>query len=193
MKRRFLNMMVVPVLMVALSVGAWAQSAIPLYKSTAWDHLYTTSYAEQAWHQANLGYWPEGIESNVWSGGGSGKVPVYRLSRSVGGHLHHYYTSNEAEKNHLVSVAATGFNLDGVGFFVYNYPAAGTYPIYRVDRVYQPAQYFLWWQISPEIPADTILTMRNSERQYLLGHGYYENGTYGSLIGYAQPGNLGVN
>jgi hypothetical protein len=193
MKRAYLRLFAAAALIFTLTTGVMAQSPVPLYRSYSYDHLFTTSFAEQAWHQANLGYVPEGVESNVWTSWSSGRVPVFRLSRSAGGHLHHYYTTNVDEKNYLLSVAATGFSYDGVCCYVYNYPAAGTHPIYRVDRTYQAAQWFLWWQISPERSADSVLTMRNSERTYLLSHGYYENQTFGSLIGYANAGTLGFD
>src|SRR5262249_48172851 len=95
------------------------------------------------------------------------------------------------EKDHLLSVAATGFSFEGVSCFVFSTQVAGTAPIYRLDRNYQAAQYFLWWQISPELSADSVLTMRQSERSYLLSHGYYENQYYASLTGYAFPGTPG--
>jgi len=190
MKRNYFVRLLVPVLIFAISTGAMAQSQVPLFRLWSWDHLYTTSAAEQASAQA-IGYHVEGFEANVFMSQGSGMKPVFRLGRTAGTHFHHYYTSRADEKDHLLSVAATGFSFEGVACFVYSSQVAGTVPIYRVDRNYQPAQWFLWWQISPEISADSVLTTRQSERDYLLSHGYYENQYYGSLIGYAFPGNLG--
>src|SRR5262245_56332915 len=193
MKRGYFCRLLVPILMFAISNGAMAQSGVPFFRSCSYDHLYTNSEAEQAWHEANLGYHPEGIEANIFVTQTSGMKAVYRLSRSVGGHLHHYYTSSLAEKDQLLSVANTGFSFDGIACFVFSTQVSGTVPIYRVDRTYQAAQWFLWWQISPERSADSVLTTRSSEKNYLLSHGYYENTYYGSLIGYAFPGNLGFD
>ena len=190
MKRNYFVRLLVPVLIFAISTGAMAQSQVPLFRLWSWDHLYTTSAAEQASAQS-IGYHPEGFEANVFMSQGSGMKPVFRLGRTAGTHFHHYYTSNVDEKNYLLSVAATGFSFEGVACFVFSTQVQGTVPIFRLDRTYQPAQWFLWWQISPEISADTVLTTRPSERNYLLSHGYYENQQFGSVIGFAFPGNLG--
>jgi len=192
MKKEYLNWLLVPVLIFTISAGAMAQSQVPFLRSWSWDHLYTTSAAEQASAQA-IGYHPEGSEANVFTSQGSGMKAVYRLGRTAGTHFHHYYTSSLAEKDHLLSVAATGFSFEGVACFVFSTQVPGTAPIYRLDRNYQAAQWFLWWQVSPELSADSVLTMRQSERSYLLSHGYYENQYYGSLIGYAFPGSLGFD
>jgi hypothetical protein len=190
MKKDYLNWLVVPVLIVAISTGAMAQSGVPFLRSRSWDHLYTTSAAEQASAQA-VGYQPEGTEANVFTSQGSGMIPVFRLGRTAVAHFHHYYTTNVTEKDHLLSVAATGFSFEGVACFVFSTQVPGTFPVWRVDRNYQAAQWFLWWQISPELSADSVLTMRQSEKNFLLSHGYYENQTFGSLIGFAFPGTLG--
>ena len=55
MKKHYLNWLLVPVLVFAISTGAMAQSQVPLLRSWSWDHLYTTSAAEQASAQA-IGY-----------------------------------------------------------------------------------------------------------------------------------------
>src|SRR5689334_5670747 len=118
MKKGYLNWLLVPVLVFAISTGAMAQSQVPLLRSWSWDHLYTTSAAEQASAQAT-GYHPEGSEANVFLSQGSGMIPVFRLGRSAVAHFQHYYTSNVDEKNYLLNQSAvTGYSFEGVACFV---------------------------------------------------------------------------
>src|SRR5262245_5474673 len=117
-----------------ISTGAMAQSQVAFLRSWSWDHLYTTSAAEQASAQS-IGYHPEGTEANVFNSQGSGMIPVFRLGRTAVAHFQHYYTSNVDEKNYLLNHSnVTGYSFEGVACFVFATQVPGTFPIFRVDR-----------------------------------------------------------
>lgn len=154
-------------------------------------HFYTASWQE-AWNSYYFyGYYFTGTVTRGWSGPGAGLKPVYRLYRvSTDAH---YYTS---DYNQVVQLQypGVGFTYEGIAFYVSTYQRPGTYPVYRVDRNYSPAQYFLWWQTSPEVPETHMLTMRSSDVTYATNsYGFFINNYFGDLIGYAAPGNMGVD
>ena len=153
-------------------------------------HFYTANWTEAVNANRFYGYYFTGTVANGWSGSGSALKPVYRLYRPATDAR--YYTSDWNQQQYLISYA--GFVSEGIAFYVSTYQRPGTYPLYRVDRNYSPAQYFMWWQTAPEVPETHMLTLRYSDvRAATQSYGFTTNQNFGSLLGYAYPGNLGVD
>jgi hypothetical protein len=154
-------------------------------------HFYTANWSEAVNAYQFYGYYFTGTVARGWSGPGPWLKPVYRLYRPSTGS--HYYTSDWSQVQQL-QYPGVGFTYEGIAMYVSTYQRPGTYPLYRVDRNYKPAQYFLWWQTAPEVPETYMLTMRSSDVSVATwNYGFTTNQYYGYLIGYANPGNLGVD
>ncbi len=154
-------------------------------------HFFTADWSEAVSANRFSGYYFTGTVARVWTGPGPSLKPVYRLYRPATNA--HYYTSDWNQAQQLQS-PGVGYSYEGIAFYVSTYQQPGTYPLYHVDRNYSPAQWFLWWQTAPEVPETSMLTMRSSDVSVAVSsYGFYTNSYYGDLIGYVNPGNMGVD
>lgn len=152
-------------------------------------HFYTADYNEAVFVDFTLEWNYEGIEARVWSAGGDGRIPVYRLYNPVRGD--HRYVTNF---NVLINSIHAGYNFEQVACWVYPYKTWNTSALYMAFRDYAAPSYFLWWLISPGHSQDDLLTMRYNEIYDAVNYGGF-GGDYGiaDTLGYAAPGYNGVN
>jgi hypothetical protein len=103
------------------------------YNNRLDKHFYTASYDEKQniqFTHPEWGYVYEGIGFYTHTTQVAGSVPMYRLyNHKTDNHL---YTISEDEKqNIIVNHPEWGYTLEGIAFYVYSSPTAGSIPMYR--------------------------------------------------------------
>ena len=89
------------------------------YNSRTQQHFYTANTSERdlIMKTPSIGYAFEGGAFGASLSTGSGLVSLYRFY--AGASDDHFYTTNESEKNSLISNTKSGYQFEGVAFYVY--------------------------------------------------------------------------
>lgn len=126
------------------------------YQSTSYDHFFCLDPKGEIAPQ--VGYASEGIGFYTLQNQELGAVPLYRLWNSNGGH---FYTSNQAEHNYVVT---QGWNDEGIIGYVFTGPVPGTVAI---ERYYNPQFNKHFYTVNPK---NEILGGWNDEG--VVGYGF---------------------
>ncbi|MCF7838266.1 MAG: pre-peptidase C-terminal domain-containing protein, partial [Candidatus Marinimicrobia bacterium] len=101
------------------------------YSPVSGSHFYTRNQAERDHLIANLSHaWNyEGTAWHAFATQAANTTPIYRFYSPLSGS--HFYTRNEAEKDHIIANLSHAWNYEGISWYAYATQAANTVPVYR--------------------------------------------------------------
>ncbi len=104
------------------------------------QHFYTSDKSEKAVANQNPLYIYEGIQGYVYSTNENGRIPLYRLHNNTNGN--HIYTTDETEKNNLVSTGWTYEKTEGYVYSPTEPQPPGTVPLYHFYHTAQSDNFY---------------------------------------------------
>ncbi len=114
--------------------GGSSTNLLPVYRF--WSpvfsgHFFTMNETEKNNIISGLSaYWTyEGVAWYAYPAQVAGTLPVYRFWSPV--FAGHFYTMNETEKNNIIAGLSAYWTYEGIAWYAYPTPVAGTVPVYR--------------------------------------------------------------